>query len=47
MQFLQEHSKVFKVDTVRNWLREHKSDVFILIDNMHGASRGYLEVCVG
>ena len=44
MQFLEQNAKVFNLERIRAWLKENKSEVFILIDNMHGASRGYLEV---
>eukprot|EP01134_Creolimax_fragrantissima_P007523 CFRG7523T1 len=46
-QFMEEAAVVFDLNKVRSWLRSNKSNLFILIDNMHGSSRGYLEEALG
>ncbi|KNC79997.1 hypothetical protein SARC_07629 [Sphaeroforma arctica JP610] len=45
--FMEKNAIVYDMDKVRSWLKENKTDVFILIDNMHGSSRGYLEASLG
>ncbi len=45
--FLEEKSKVFDLDKTRNWLLENRNKIMILIDNMHGSSRGYIETVLG
>ncbi|MDB5047350.1 MAG: pgm [Fibrobacteres bacterium] len=45
--FVENKSKVFKLDALRAWLRENASDLFIAVDNMHGSSRGYIQNLLG
>ncbi|MBD3226412.1 MAG: phosphomannomutase [Caldithrix sp.] len=45
--FVEQKSVVFNLQHLRNWLRDNKHDLFLLIDNMHGASRGYIEALLG
>lgn len=45
--FIEKKSSVFDLAAIRRWLTEQRKDLFILVDNMHGASRGYLETLLG
>lgn len=45
--FVETKSKVFDMDKLRTWLGEVRKDLFILVDNMHGSSRGYIERLLG
>ena len=46
-QFIEQKSKVFDLTAIRSWLVRNRQELFILIDNMHGASRGYIETILG
>ncbi len=45
--FIEEKSTVFNLDAIRKWLSLNKDDISIVVDNMHGASRGYIEKIIG
>lgn len=45
--FIQTKSQVFNLERICTWLRKNKNDIFILIDNMHGSSRGYIQQILG
>ncbi len=45
--FVAEKSKVFNLAALRAWLRERASELFIVVDNMHGSSRGYIQDLLG
>jgi len=46
-QFLDHKSPVFDMPRIRTWLRREKANLFLLIDNMHGSSRGYIQAILG
>lgn len=46
-EFIEKKSRVFDLHKIREWLIHNRDDLFILIDNMHGASRGYIETLLG
>ena len=45
--FVENKSKIFDLPRIRQWLSAQKNDLFILVDNMHGASRGYIQALLG
>ncbi len=45
--FVRSKSRVFKMSDLRNWLLANRDDCYILVDNMHGASRGFIEHLLG
>lgn len=45
--FVETKSKVFDLARLRQWLIDHRHDLMIVIDYMHGASRGYIEHLLG
>lgn len=45
--FVEKKSRVFNLEKIRAWLSKEKNNLFVLVDNMHGSSRGYLEVLLG
>jgi phosphomannomutase len=40
-------SKVFDLQKIRAWLNENSTKINILVDNMHGSSRGYIQKLLG
>ena len=42
-----EKSEIFDIQATREWLRSVKEDLYIVVDNMHGSSRGYVEGLLG
>ncbi len=46
-QFIEEKSVVFDIGAIRSWLRDNKNDFLMIIDFMHGASRGYVQRLIG
>lgn len=46
-RYVEEKSKVFDLGAIRAWLIAHRRDLLIIVDNMHGASRGYIEHLLG
>ncbi len=45
--FIKNKSKVFDLENIRSWLSKTKEELKIIVDNMHGSSRGYIEVLLG
>jgi len=45
--FVETKSKVFDLKEIRNWLENNSQDLSIVIDNMHGSSRGYIQNLLG
>jgi len=45
--FVMQKSRVFDLQQIRAWLRANKNRLFILIDFMHGAARGYVQNLLG
>jgi len=45
--FLEEKSRVFDLAKIRDWLRQNKNDLYMIMDYMHGAARGYVEEVLG
>ncbi len=45
--FVEQKSPVFDMPRLRSWLSDNRNDLFILVDNMHGASRGYIQALLG
>ena len=45
--FVENKSKVFDLPRLRKWLIANKKNMFILVDNMHGSSRGYIQALLG
>lgn len=45
--FVATKSKVFNLDNIRNWLNENINDIALVVDFMHGSSRGYIEKLLG
>ncbi len=45
--FITGKSPVFNLDSIRSWLIKNRKDLFVVIDFMHGASRGYIEKLLG
>ena len=46
-KFIEEKSLVFDLLKIRNWLLKNKEDFYLVIDYMHGSSRGYVEALIG
>jgi phosphomannomutase len=46
-KFIETKSRVFDLPKIRTWLRENRDELLIVIDTMHGASRGYIERLLG
>ncbi|MGD9898350.1 MAG: phosphomannomutase [Calditrichaceae bacterium] len=46
-KFVEEKGLAFDLKQIRAWLKKSKNDLFILIDNMHGSSRGYVQSLLG
>lgn len=46
-RFIREKSVVFDLDLIRSWMEENKQDLYLVIDFMHGSSRGYIEKLLG
>ncbi|MGD9488005.1 MAG: phosphomannomutase [Calditrichaceae bacterium] len=46
-KFVEEKSIAFDLKKIRSWLKKSKNDLFILVDNMHGSSRGYVQSLLG
>jgi phosphomannomutase len=46
-RFVETKSRVFDLARLRRWLIDHREDLFIVIDYMHGASRGYIDHLLG
>jgi phosphomannomutase len=42
-----EDSAVFDMNGIRAWLWKNREDLIIIVDNMHGSSRGYVEAVLG
>jgi phosphomannomutase len=40
-------SAVFDTNGIRSWVQRNRDDLLIVVDNMHGSSRGYLEAVLG
>jgi phosphomannomutase len=45
--FVEKKSKVFDLPALRRWLLENRGDLRIVVDNMHGSSRGYVQRLLG
>ena len=45
--FIEKKSPIFNLEEIRSWLQKVKEDLFIVIDYMHGAARGYIETLLG
>ncbi len=45
--FIKNKSRVFDLISIRSWLKSKQKDLKIIVDNMHGSSRGYIEVLLG
>ena len=45
--FVLEKSKVFDLHGLREWLRKMKHELALIVDFMHGSSRGYVEAILG
>jgi phosphomannomutase len=46
-EFVEKKSKVFKLARLRRWLEDNRDDLSLVIDNMHGSSRGYVQRLLG
>ncbi len=46
-KFIEEKGKVFDLKKIRQWLLEKKSELCLVVDFMHGASRGYVQRVLG
>lgn len=47
LDFIKNKSKVFDLEKIHGWLHKNKKNLYILIDFMHGSSRGYIEKLLG
>jgi len=45
--YIEQKSLVFDLPAIRQWLRTNRHDFFLVIDFMHGASRGYVQQLLG
>jgi phosphomannomutase len=45
--FVERKSRVFDLPALRRWLQASARDLFLAVDNMHGASRGYVQRLLG
>ena len=46
-EYIEKKSVVFDLPAIRQWLVENRNDFFLVIDFMHGASRGYVQQLLG
>lgn len=46
-KYIEEKSIVFDLAAIRQWLRDNKNDFFMVVDFMHGSSRGYIQEVLG
>jgi phosphomannomutase len=46
-RFILEKSRVFDLQAIRSWMMTHKKELYMVIDFMHGSSRGYIEHLLG
>jgi phosphomannomutase len=46
-KYIEEKSIVFDLPAIRKWLRTNKNDFFMVVDFMHGSSRGYIQQLLG
>ena len=46
-EFVMNKSKVFDLKMLREWLSNKKNEIAIVVDFMHGSSRGYIEAVLG
>ncbi len=46
-KYIEDKSVVFDLDAIRTWLRKNKNDFLMIVDFMHGASRGYVRELLG
>ncbi len=46
-EFIEKKSKVFDLASIRSWLKSQQTNLKIIVDNMHGSSRGYIEALLG
>lgn len=46
-RFVAEKSQVFNLQGIRDFLRQRKNDLHLVIDFMHGSARGYVESLLG
>jgi len=46
-RYIEDFSEVFDIEAIRQWLIEVSDDLNLVIDYMHGSSRGYIEVLLG
>ena len=45
--YVEQNSKVFDLQKIRTWLIDNGEDLHIILDNMHGSSRGYVQSLLG
>ncbi len=45
--FVMNKSKVFDLSALREWLKAKKDEIALIVDFMHGSSRGYVEAVLG
>lgn len=45
--YIEQKSLVFDLPAIRQWLLDNRHDFFMVIDFMHGASRGYVQQLLG
>ncbi|MCB9058353.1 MAG: phosphomannomutase [Calditrichae bacterium] len=45
--FVEQKAKAFDIAKIRQWLNQNASDITLIIDFMHGSSRGYIEMLIG
>lgn len=45
--FVETKSKIFRLKEIRNWLLAHKNELALVVDFMHGSSRGYVQSVLG
>ena len=46
-KYIEDKSVVFDLQAIRKWLRDNKNDFFMIVDFMHGSSRGYVQQLLG
>jgi phosphomannomutase len=46
-KYIEQKSKVFDLGKIRDWLIANSVELNIIVDNMHGSSRGYVESLLG
>lgn len=46
-KYIEEKSVVFDLKSIRRWLSENRNDFFMVVDFMHGSSRGYVQQLLG